>query len=230
MGLVPVARRLNPLKEPRQARSRETFEAILQAAAQVFERKGYAGATTNRIAERAGVSIGSLYQYFPNKDAILVALAERHLQQGNERLAPLVAAFATDPPPVREGLELLVDSMIELHADSPRLHRVLFEECPRPAALQERLDAGQQAAVEAVEAWLSRRPEVDIVDTALAAELVVQTIEGVTHRLVIHPQANRAPGDYATETVDLLWRYLCVGTRPDDKRSKHRPDKGTDRS
>ncbi len=204
-----MAQHLKPLKEPKQARSRETFEAILGAAAQVFERKGYAGATTNRIAERAGVSIGSLYQYFPNKDAILVALSERHVQQGSEHLAPIAAAFATAPPPVREGLELLVGAMVELHGDSPRLHRVLFEECPRPAALQERLDLIQRIAVEVVEAWLSSRPEVDVADTRLAAELVVQTVEGVTHCLVIHPRAGREPAVYARETVALLTRYLC---------------------
>jgi AcrR family transcriptional regulator len=212
-----VAQHLKPLKEPKQARSRETFEAILGAAAQVFERKGYAGATTNRIAERAGVSIGSLYQYFPNKDAILVALAERHVRQGGEHLAPLVAAFAADPPPVREGLELLVGAMVELHADAPRLHRVLFEECPRPAALQERLDVIQRIAVEAVQAWLSSRPEVDVADTGLAAELVVQTVEGVTHGLVIHPRPGHEPPDYAAETALLLLRYLCPSVwRSDD--------------
>ncbi len=204
-----MARRLKPLKEPQQARSRETFEAILGAAVQVFERRGYAGATTNRIAELAGVSIGSLYQYFPNKDAILVALSERHVQKGSEHLAPLVAAFAANPPPVREGLELLVGAMVELHADSPRLHRVLFEECPRPAALQERLDLIQRIAVEAVEAWLSSRSEVDVAETQLAAERVVQTVEGVTHGLVIHPRSGREPADYATETIILLTRYLC---------------------
>jgi len=204
-----VIRRLKPIKEPKQARSRETFEAILRAAAQVFERSGYAGATTNRIAERAGVSIGSLYQYFANKDAILVALAERHLQQGNEHLAPLLAAFAADPPAVREGLELLVSAMVELHADTPCLHRVLFEECPRPAALQNRLDATNQIAVGAVQAWLCARGEVHVADAGLAAELVVQSIEGMTHRLVIHPQAGHSPAEYATETVILLTRYLC---------------------
>lgn len=203
-----MAQRLKPLKEPQQARSRETFEAILEAAAQVFEREGYARATTNRIAERAGVSIGSLYQYFPNKDAILVALAERHLEQGNAHLAPLVAAFAANPPSVRAGLELLVGAMVELHADSPRLHRVLFEECPRPAALQGRLDGAYRIAVEAVQAWLSNHREVGVADERLAAELVVQTVEGVTHRLVIHPQQDREPDDYAAETVTLLSRYL----------------------
>ncbi len=204
-----VAPRLKPLREPQQARSRETFEAILQAAAQVFQRLGYAGATTNRIADRAGVSIGSLYQYFPNKDAILLALSERHLQQGIERLGPLIEAFAADPPPVREGLSILIAAMVGLHADSPRLHRVLFEESPRPAALQERIAATEKVAVEAVETWLLGREEVGVADRRLAAEMVVGVIEGVTHGLVIHPNSGQRTADFETETVVLLSRYLC---------------------
>ena len=107
--------------------------------------------------------------------------------------------------------------MVELHADSPRLHRVLFEECPRPPALQERLEVTQRIAVEAVQAWLSSRPEVDAADTHLAAELVVETVEGVTHGLVIHPRPGHEPPDYAAETVLLLLRYLSPSVgRSDD--------------
>ena len=78
-----MARRkpLNPRKQPSQGRSRFTIRQIVEAAARVFEERGYAGATTNRIAERAGVSIGSLYQYFPNKESILVVLLEQHTQE-----------------------------------------------------------------------------------------------------------------------------------------------------
>ncbi len=201
--------RLKPRRTPVQGRSRETVDAVLDAAAQVFERYGYAAGTTNRIAERAGVSVGSLYQYFPNKDAILVALTERHLERGTLRLAPLALAFAQeDPPPVHEGLERLVETMVALHADAPRLHRVLFEESPRPAALQARLEAANDQAVVTIAAWLDARPEVVVADPALAAELVVQVVEGVTHRLVIHPQGGREPEEYASETVALLTRYL----------------------
>src|SRR6185295_18754704 len=82
---MPLPRRadqLRPRKRPVQARSQRTVDAVLKAAAQVFTRRGYAGATTNHIAERAGVSVGSLYEYFPSKDALLVALMEAHLAEG----------------------------------------------------------------------------------------------------------------------------------------------------
>jgi len=67
-----------PRKTPRQERSRLTVDAILMAAAHILKTEGPERATTNRIAEKAGVSIGSLYQYFPNKEAIVALLRERH--------------------------------------------------------------------------------------------------------------------------------------------------------
>ncbi len=75
-------KRLKPRKRPLQERSKETVEIVLKAAGQVFQRQGYAAGTTDRIAERAGVSVGTLYQYFPNKDSILALLAERHIDEG----------------------------------------------------------------------------------------------------------------------------------------------------
>ncbi len=203
-------RKLKPRRSPVQERSRETVGAVLDAAAQVFERYGYAAGTTNRIAERAGVSIGSLYQYFPNKETILLALVERHLQEGYERLLPLAAEFASEPPPLREGLERLVATMVALHADAPGLHRVLFEECPRPPQLQERLDTAQETAVEAIAAWLLSCPEAYAPDLTLAAEMVAAVVEGVAHGVVIHPRPGREPDAYAAETVAMLCCYLMA--------------------
>lgn len=82
---MPGAKRqLDPRKQPRQRRSEETRHRILDAATHVFAEYGYAAGTTNRIAEYADVSVGSLYQYYPNKDAILLELATRHLDAGVE--------------------------------------------------------------------------------------------------------------------------------------------------
>ena len=75
---------ISPRKAPRQARSQATVKAILDAAARVLVERGYAATTTNLVAERAGVSVGSLYQYFPNKDALIAALHDRHAREMNE--------------------------------------------------------------------------------------------------------------------------------------------------
>ena len=81
----PLSVKSSPRKTPIQRRSKATVEAILTAAAQVFETRGYAAGTTNRIAESAGVSIGTLYQYFSSKEALAVALAEQHIEETQRR-------------------------------------------------------------------------------------------------------------------------------------------------
>ena len=194
-------------KAPSQERSRLTFEAILDAAAQVFEQHGYAAGTTNRIAERAGVSIGSLYQYFPNKDAILIALTERHIEEGRSVIAPLLARLdqGTSLAPALEGL---VGAMVELHRQRPALHRVLVEEAPRPAELRGRIDNAFEAAARRIAAYLGDRPDVVAADVDLAARMVVQIVESITHNLVIHPTTAASTDQVAHETVLVLVRYL----------------------
>jgi AcrR family transcriptional regulator len=81
------ARDLAPKKRPSQRRSQETFDALVEACTWLLPRRGYAGTTTNRVAERAGVNIASLYEYFPGKDAIVAQVAERLVQRVLARLA-----------------------------------------------------------------------------------------------------------------------------------------------
>jgi AcrR family transcriptional regulator len=196
---------VKPRKTPRQERSRLTVEAILDAAARVFERHGYAAGTTNRIAERAGVSIGSLYQYYPNKDAVLVALAERHLDEGTAALEPVITGLARDAPPLADGARRLVEAMVALHAERPALHRVLFEEAPRAPALRRRVDALTARAVAGVTAYLET---AGVRDAAVAARLVVRIVETVTHELAIRPERGVPAAVVADETVVLLTGYL----------------------
>ncbi len=201
---------LQPRRTPVQRRSTATVEAIVEAAAQVFERHGYAAGTTNRIADRAGVSVGTLYQYFPNKDAILVALIERHLDEGVAVVAPLLAELLQRPPPVRVGIDRLLAALLDLHRHQPGLHRVLFEEAPRPPALRRRLVAVADGAIEAVASYLASRPEVTAGDLHVAAALVVEVIEATTHGLVIHPRGDTPPEDYVRAAATMLERYLTA--------------------
>ncbi|MFD1050789.1 TetR/AcrR family transcriptional regulator, partial [Kibdelosporangium lantanae] len=113
---------LQPRKQPKQVRGELTRQRILTAAAHVFAEHGYAAGTTNRIAERARVSIGSLYQYYPNKDAILVELVSRHLLEGEEALRRYQETEL--PPTIGEALRALVHVAVENHLDDPQLLRV----------------------------------------------------------------------------------------------------------
>ncbi|MDJ1134179.1 TetR/AcrR family transcriptional regulator [Streptomyces iconiensis] len=150
----------------------------MTGAARVFAEYGYAAGTTDRIAAAAGLSIGSLYQYFPNKDAILVVLAQAHLEQ----TAEAVEACLSRPRPAREWLPELTSAVIRLHADNPRLHQVLFEEAPRPPQLLARFRQVEQDAVETAAALLRSDPEMHVDQPELAARMVLATIESLTHR------------------------------------------------
>ena len=116
-------------KEPRQGRSRATVETILQAGARILSAEGWAGFTTNRVADLAGVSIGSLYQYFPDKLSLVDAIRRRHL---DDCLAVMRKSKATGLSPV-QFLANLVRAMIGAHSIYPGLHRVLLDEAPSSA-------------------------------------------------------------------------------------------------
>lgn len=201
--------RLAPRRRPRQARSQATAAAILDAAARVFAAHGYAAGTTNRIAERAGVSVGSLYEYWPNKDAILTALLERHIDEARTVLVPLVAAAREGRDALADVVRRLVGVMVELHAHDPALHRFLFEEAPIPARVRRALEAIDVRMVDEIATLLAAHPEARVADPKLAAMLVVHTVEALTHRLVVH--LRRAPDRAAwiDEVTTLVLRYVA---------------------
>lgn len=135
-------RSTNPRKLPQQDRSKMTVEAILEATARILTEEGYDKANTNRIAERAGISIGSLYQYFPNKESLMAALMEQH----SNEIAELVESKLQDlfDAPLEIAVPELVKAVIAAHAIDPRLHQVLNEEIPRSERLQQMQKADER--------------------------------------------------------------------------------------
>jgi AcrR family transcriptional regulator len=200
-------RGLAPRKAARQERAQLTVEAIVEAASQVFESRGYADATTNRIAARAGVSVGSLYQYFPNKEAILVALAHRHLADGMALLGPHLQRLEAGEP-WEEVLPDIVDAMVAMHAVAPMLHRCLFEETRLPKQLRDELEALEDALVDITVKALEADPASYTGDVRLVAAIIVNAIEGLTHRLVLRPQGGADPETTAVEITLLIRSYL----------------------
>jgi len=213
------ARALRPRKAPRQTRSRETVRAILRAAAQVFGARGYAASTTNHIAARAGVSIGSLYEYFPNKDALLVALMEAHLGEGQALLAAAAEETFAASADLRTAVRHFVTAMVALHARDRALHRVLFEEAPLPRRVRAMLADLEQQVTRQTEAYLRSRPELRLRDPALAAAIVVQTVEGLTHRMVVYGDTAADLAAYTDEVVTLVLAYLTAARPSPDAAS-----------
>jgi len=195
--------RFRARKQPRQQRSAQTRRDILDAAARVFSEHGYAAGTTNRIAAAAGVSIGSLYQYFPNKDAILAALTDAHIDAGGTLLAERLRDGL--PESLADLLRLFVRAAIDNHRDDPALHRVLFEEAARSGALLARLRETEARAVAGVTELLRRHPEVRSADPEFAARLTIATVESLVHRLIVVPVDTIQLED---EVVRLLTGYL----------------------
>lgn len=113
----------DPRKRPRQARSVATFEAILEAAARILETLGFAGFNTNAVAELAGVSIGSLYQYFPSKDALIVELIRRERAKLSNHIVEVIQQ--SDAADLKDKLKLIIQAAVQHQLSRPQLARTL---------------------------------------------------------------------------------------------------------
>ena len=166
--------RIEMRKQPQQDRSRATVEAIVQAGIQVLGRNGWAGFTTNHVAELAGVSIGSLYQYFPDKRALLAAIRERHFAD----VLAVVRSSAHGSGDLAQRLEALVQGMIDVHGAYPELHRAIVDEAPSDSSVRAAHDAFEREYLRAYQQLLergrSRRSEA-------VAHVLSAAIEGVVH-------------------------------------------------
>ncbi len=191
------------------------MDAILVAAAQVFEAHGYAGGTTNRIAAKAGVSIGSLYQYFPSKEAIAVALLERHIAETDHRLHQWVGHMVVEQHSLSEALHDYVTGMLEMHSRQPRLQHILLEETPLPERVHQVLLEAERHAAKTVAGLLRLYPEVRQSGLEHTCFVVVQSVESLTHRFAAHPDDQFIPRTtFVDEVVTMLVAYLTCEALP----------------
>ena len=195
-----------PRKKPLQQRSQLMVETILEATARVLSKRGYEGTNTNVIAETAGISVGSIYQYFPNKDALITALHERMSQRIFTIIKNTIENASAQN--LRESIMILVHAVIEAHLIDPALHRILevefpfFERSKKPGSVD-------MDIFEEIHGLLQRRrAELKVSDLRLAAYMVVRMTESLVHAAVLEPPPDLELPVIERSIVNAIVGYL----------------------
>ena len=198
-----------PRKQATQDRSRATVDALIEATARILVKHGFDKASTNRIAETAGVSVGSLYQYFPTKEALVVAVMERH----NRELMEVVrrALDEVETLPLEVAVRRMVAAAIEAHRVDPRLHRVLAEQIPRTGKLAS-TETFNREVHSLFAAYLAAHcSELRPIDLGLATYVCVTSIEALTHTAVLNYGDSFTEEMFSALVDEATWlvvRYL----------------------
>ncbi len=198
--------RMTARKRPRQDRSRATVDTILEATAQVLIRAGFEGLTTNTVAEVAGVSIGSVYQYFPNKMALVSALIERHLDTVHTAVFSELARVRELP--LAEAVVALIQLMLRARSVNPDVQRVLIEQVPRMGRMARVRDLEKVLHAAVAQFLASRRSEIIVDDLDTATFVSVSAIEAITTRAVLFAPDRLADPNLVTEATALVLGYL----------------------
>jgi AcrR family transcriptional regulator len=210
---------VNPRKTAVQERSRFTVDAIYEAAVQVFTDNGYAGSTTDLIAERAGVSIGTLYQYFPNKKAILIGIWNRNMDDADKGRDLFLNSVKPEEGLNPKKIKLTLKAIFKLHKVSVRPH-LFFEEIPQPDFIKERVRKKESANIKSLKKVLElstdlRRQRLDI-----ATRMIHEVMERLIHRYLTHFQHEMSEDELITEASDMICRYLFANYETREAQAK----------
>lgn len=198
--------RISSRRKPKQARSNDLVSAILQAAIQVLAKEGIRRFTTTRVAERAGVSVGSVYQYFPNKASILFRLQSDEWQQTSAMLEDILQDAALPP---LERLRKLVHAFVRSECEEAEVRRALNDAAPfyrdAPEAIE--IKAAGDRMLEAF--MLEVLPGVSASARAMAGDLVMATLSAVGQQFSETPRTDAEIDAYAAAMADMLCAYLA---------------------
>lgn len=197
MHLKPGQRR-----QPKQLRSRMMVDTIVEAAEQVFSETGYELATTNQIAERAGISIGSLYQYFPNKDALIFEVQKAH---HDEQLRVVETSIADSRHlPFRDAIRLVVHTSLVNHSKSPKLYAAFEEWVPVATKMIDRTHFEENMVAMLTEFLKERTLVSDGARLKPAIFVIMNMCRSVVHAFVHAGQARFGLDEIATHLTDSI--------------------------
>lgn len=192
-------------KQPRQARSTGLVDAILEAAVQVLAKEGAQRFTTARVAEKAGVSVGSIYQYFPNKAAILFRLQSDEWRQTTDLLRAILDDRRSPP---LERLRSLVHAFLRSECEEAEMRMALADAAPlyRDAPEAREVKGSGRRAVEVF--MREVLPGASEATQGLAGELVTETLGAVGKRFSETPRTPAEIDAYADAMADMFCAYL----------------------
>jgi AcrR family transcriptional regulator len=190
---------------PQQRRARQTVEAILDAVVRVLKREGIAAVTTNRIAEVAGVSIGSVYQYFPDKRAIFTALHDRHIEDTARLIESALIDHAAEPLDVL--VRALVGALVDAHGVDPELQELLRTEVPFGAGVARTFEERLRNAFRlAIASRVEERFEPKDLDRILF--VVPLMVEALSHGVALRRPPRMSLAAAKEEAVRAVLAYL----------------------
>ncbi|MEN0106156.1 MAG: TetR family transcriptional regulator [Pseudomonas sp.] len=198
--------RISSRKQPQQARSAELVASILQAATQVLASEGAARFTTARVAERAGVSIGSLYQYFPNKAAILFRLQRDEWQQTTDMLCAILANTAAPP---QQRIHTLVHAFIQSECEEAQMRVALndaaplYRHAPEAQAIKANAEQTMRTFMQEV------LPAASDALRELAGRLITDTMSSVGKQFSESPRTAAEIAAYAEAMAQMFCSYLA---------------------
>lgn len=172
---------LKPRKSPVQARSTATIEVLHEATIQVLLKEGIVKCNTTRIAERAGVSVGSIYQYYPNRDSLLAAVLQRHLDRVAEKIEELCLKY--EKTSIKTLISALVDEIILAKLSNPEESKALYAISGERGGLDlsKRMNDRMLAAVSNL---LESASDIEFDDSQIVAEFVLGAIMGLIRRVL----------------------------------------------
>ena len=192
-------------RQPTQRRARQTVEAVLDAVVRILKRKGIKAVTTNRVAEVAGISIGSVYQYFPDKRAIFVAVHERHIQQIDRMVESKLFEHAESS--LEDLIRAMFEAMIDAHAPDPELYELLMTEVPHRAdgtkEFTVRLHSAFRLAIASRAHELKPGRDLDKV-----VFVVTHMVDSLSHGAVLRRPPSVSLSDAKEEAVRAVLAYL----------------------
>jgi AcrR family transcriptional regulator len=192
-------------RNPTQRRAVATVDAVLDAVIRVLKREGFSALTTNRISEVAGVSIGSVYQYFADKSAIFAALHQRHIEQIDRLIASTLVKHAAAP--LDELIKALIEAMVDAHTEDPELFALLASEVPHRAGTTQdfatRLHGVFRLAISAKAPELEKRGDLDKV-----VFVVANMVDSISHAAALRRPSGVSLAEARTEAIKAVLAYL----------------------